>query len=146
MPTRASLRDQAISALSDGVTAVSGRVHASRFAPLASESNAGGATALPALLVYADKLQRDAEAASVHAVVVVLTVQVVAEATTEAALESSLDSISASVESIILSDSDLNENLEGILQTQLERETRQDADRYAGRDVHQYALRWTEFI
>lgn len=149
MPTRKTLRDLAIAALSDdesGVTAVAGRVYASRIAPLPGASNAGTAPKFPALMVYADRIQREATAASVQAVVVVLTVHVVSEAATESALEAELDSISESVESILFSDTDFNEDLEGIMQTQVERAVSADSDRYSGQDVHQFALRWTEFI
>jgi hypothetical protein len=146
MPTRSSLRDLAIAALTAGVADVSGRVLASRYAPVPGASNAGDAPMLPALLVYADRIQREASAAYTQAVVVVLTVHVVAEAATEAQLESDLDSISDDVESIILSDSDLNAALEGVMQTQVERAVNPVGDRYTGQDIHQFALRWTEFI
>lgn len=146
MPTRRSLRDLAIAALSDGVAAVDGRVLASRYAPVPGASNAGDAVILPALLVYADRIQRESAAAGVYAVVVVMTVHVVAEATTESQLESDLDSISEEVESIVLGDASLNAPLEGVMQAQVERAVNPIGDRYSGQDVHQFALRWTEFI
>lgn len=146
MPTRTSLRDLAHTAL-QGVAATAGRVFKARSMPLPGAGSAGAAPKLPALLLYADRLQReDLASGGAYTVIVILTVHVVAEAATEEALDSALDTISADVESCLITDASLVAEVETISQSQIERQTNATGENFAGQDVHQYVLRWTEFV
>ena len=148
MPTRTSLRDLAYAAL-QSVAGVS--VFKARALPLPGAGTAGAAPKLPALLLYADRLQREDLASNpggtcAYTVVTILTVHVVADAASEAALDSALDAISADVESRMLSDDALVSAVDTIAQSQIERAVDMSGERISGQDVHQYALRWTEFV
>ena len=145
-PTRATLRAQAVTRLAAEVTAVSGRAHASRALPLPGAAVDGGTAALPALLVYADRLVREARADGTYHVTVALTVLVRSEQPTEAALEAELDALSAAVETAILTDPTMLAGLDSILQAEIVRTVEAGGARIAGQDAHQYALRWTEIV
>lgn len=143
-PTRASLRAQAVARLTAQVTAVAGRVHASRSLPLPGNATDGGTAALPALLVYADRLVREVRADDIYRATAILTVHVRAEQPTEALLEAELDALSTAVETALLADATLAAQLDAILQTEVARQVGAGGERVAGTDAHQFALRWTE--
>lgn len=145
-PARASLRAQAVARLTSQVTAVAGRVHASRSLPLPGNAVDGGTAALPALLVYADRLVREEASATAYHVTVALTVLVRVEQATEADTEADLDAISAAVETALLTDATLTGQLDAILQAEMVRTIDAGGERIAGQDAHQYALRWTEIV
>jgi hypothetical protein len=149
-PTRSGLRGQAVTRLTAQVSAVGGRVYASRSLPLPGSATDAGTAALPALLVYVDQWERSARAGygagHAYQTQVVLSVDVAAEGATEAAVEASLDAISAAVETALLTDATLLDALEAVPQVQTVREVSAMGDRIAGRDRHGYVLRWTELV
>ncbi len=145
-PTRAGLRALAAGRLASQVGAVAGRLHAGRALPIPGDATDGGTPALPALLVYADRLVREAVSASAYHVTVVLTVIVRVEQPTEAATEAELDAISTAVETALLTDATLAGQLDSVLQAEIVRTVEAGGERIAGQDAHQYALRWTELV
>ncbi len=145
-PTRADLRARAVACLTSQVAAVAGRVHTGRALPIPGDATDGGTPALPALLVYADRLAREAVSASAYHVTVALTVIVRVEQPTEATAETELDAISAAVETALLTDATLAGQLDSILQAEMVRTVEAGGERIAGQDAHQYALRWTELV
>lgn len=145
-PTRTSIRAQAVSRLTAQVAAVSGRVYSSRSLPLPGDASDGGAPVMPCLQVYADRQTRDARADDAFDVTATLVVVVRVERQTEAQVETDLDTLSAEVETALLTDATLTGAVTAILRGEIARQVDGSAERIAGADVHQYQVRWTEFV